>query len=80
MKGSVVDSAHMEQRDQDVNCWRRWKRNVRRTIKWNKLSMRFQIRTHLILLFVAFFVFYLVFLFLYTGLFYADMIRENVAT
>ena len=75
----VVELAHMEQRDKDVGCWRRCKRRVRRSIKWSQLPMRVQMRIHLILLFGAFFVCYLVFLFLYTGLFYAEKIRQEAS-
>ena len=67
------------ERDEDVGCWRRLKRSARRAIKWNTMPMRVQMRTHLILLFGAYFVCYFVFLTLYTDLVYLKNLEEDVA-
>jgi len=51
---------------ENVNAFRRCKREIRRKIGWNTLPMRYQLRVHLFSLFGTFFVIYFLFMYIYT--------------
>ena len=69
----------MEQKDENVNCFRRCKRRVRRSIGWSQLPMRYQMRTHLFLLFGIYFILYFIFLYVYTNQIYVKYLFEQVS-
>ena len=72
--GSSTMGFDFEKR-QNVNYYRRIKRKIRKSIGWNQLPMRYQLRVHLFSLFGIFFVFYFLGMILYTQLSY---VREVV--
>ena len=51
---------------QNVNCFRRLKRRIRKRFKWNSLPMRYQLRVHLLSLFGFFFLVYFTFMIIFT--------------
>ena len=53
-----------------VNYYRRIKRKIRKSIGWNQLPMRYQLRVHLFSLFGIFFVVYFLGMLIYTQLSY----------
>ena len=55
---------------QKVNYYRRIKRKIRKSIGWNQLPMRYQLRVHLFSLFGIFFVVYFLGMLIYTQLSY----------
>ena len=64
----------------DVNCLRRYKRDCRRWIGWNKCPMRYQLRVHLFTLFGCFFMAFFIFLALYSKFFYQQAVVDNLST
>ena len=63
---------------QNVGCYRRCKRYLRKKIKWNGLRMRVQLRIHLFSLFGIFFVLYFTFIFIYTQFAYVSELESTV--
>ena len=62
----IGSSAVGFEKRQNVNYYRRIKRKIRKSIGWNQLPMRYQLRVHLFSLFGIFFVFYFLGMILYT--------------
>ena len=74
-----MDGSRMEQKDENVNCFRRCKRKARRAIGWSTLPMRYQMRIHLFILYGIFFICYFVFLYIYVQQIYIKFLLENVS-
>ena len=67
----------IEKRDR-VNFYRRIKRKIRKSIGWNQLPMRYQLRVHLFSLFGIFFVLYFLCMLLYTQIRYVNEVVRVV--
>ena len=82
----VADASLADLGDQDdpiekrqrVNYYRRVKRKIRKSIGWNQLPMRYQLRVHLFSLFGIFFVLYFLCMLLYTQIRYVNEVVSVV--
>ena len=82
----VADASLADLDDQDdpierrerVNYYRQMKRKIRKSIGWNRLPMRYQLRVHLFSLFGIFFVLYFLCMLLYTQIRYVNEVVRVV--
>ena len=82
----VADASLADLGDQDdpiekrhrVNFYRRIKRKIRKSIGWNQLPMRYQLRVHLFSLFGIFFVLYFLCMLFYTQIRYVNEVVRVV--
>ena len=65
-------------KNRNVNFFRRCKRYFRKKIKWNTWHMRYQMRVHLISLFILFLMIYAIFMIFYSYKIYQSAVIHNL--